>query len=182
MILMSQMSLLDERHSAAFDEWYLEHLRTMSSVSGIFSAQRFKTSTPGFPRSLAMYSVESQKAFANPRYRSIRGLGAMTPLVDHLEHHVDLFAGLDSAPALCDGECVLLANAQVPGSDIAGVAFSWLECVGRDYSTRYRGIAVVGAKAIPALDSKVAVYHPASERFGFRSQLAGPTTIKGISG
>ena len=51
-ILMSQNSVLDARDEAAVDEWYLEHLRNMASVPGIFSAQRFKTSSAGFPRSL----------------------------------------------------------------------------------------------------------------------------------
>lgn len=166
MILFSQNSLLDERNEPVLGPWYLEHLRNMSSVPGIFSAQRFKTTTPGFPRSVALYSVVSEQAFDNDFYRAIRGFGAMKPLIDERDHHVDLFEGLDAAPVVGDDERLLLADRAAPGGAIAGVAFTWLKCVGRDFSTPYRGIAVVAAREVPALDATVAVYRPVTERFG----------------
>ena len=166
MILMSQNSLLDERDAAAIDEWYLEHLRNMSSVPGIFSAQRFKTSTAGFPRSVALYSVVSEKAFDNPYYHGIKGFGAMASRIDEREHHVNLFEGLDEVPAVGDDECVLLADRAAPAGDIAGIAFTWLKCVGRDFSTPYSGIAIVAPDRLKSLDAAVAVYRPVTIRFG----------------
>ena len=162
---MSQNALLDERDEAAFDEWYLEHLRQMSSVPGIYSAQRFKTTTAGFPRSLALYSVTSERAFDSPYYRSIRGMGDMAGRVDEIQHHVNLFEGLDAAPVVGEGERLLLADRAAPAGDLGGVSYVWLRCVARDFSTAYRGVAVVAAQRLPPLDSTVAVYHPASARF-----------------
>ena len=162
---MSQNSLLDESNEPLLVPWYLEHLRNMSSVPGIFSAQRFKTTTPGFPRSVALYSVVSEQAFDNDFYRGIRGFGAMKPLIDERDHHVDLFEGLDAAPVVGDDQCILLADSSTPGGAIAGVAFTWLKCVGRDFSTPYRGIAVVAADRQPLLDAAVALYRPVTKRF-----------------
>jgi hypothetical protein len=164
MILMSQNGLLDERDETALDAWYLEHLRSMSSVPGIYSAQRFKTSSPGFPRSLALYSVTSEKAFDTPYYRSVKGMGAMASRMDERQHHVDLFEGLDAAPVVSDDGRLLLADRAVPKGEIAGIAFSWLKCVARDFSTPYRGIAVVAADRLPALDPTIAVYSSVTDR------------------
>jgi len=146
--------------------WYREHLRNMSSVPGIHSAQRFTTATPGFPRSVALYSVVSEQAFDNDFYRSIRGLGNIAPLMNEREHHVDLFEGLEAAPVVADDERLLLTNRDTPGSDIADIRFAWLKCVGRDFSTPYRGIAVVPVHSLPALNASVAVYRPVTRRFG----------------
>jgi hypothetical protein len=168
---MSQNGVLDERDEAALDGWYLEHLRLMSSVPGIYSAQRFKTATPGFPRSLALYSVTSEKAFESPYYQSIRGMGEMAGRIDERQHHVNLFEGLDAAPVVGTRERLLIADRAAPSGDIDGVSYVWLKCVARDLSTAYRGVAVVSAERLPVLDATVAVYHPASARFSGRQDL-----------
>lgn len=161
---MSQNGLLHARDDAALDEWYVEHLRSMSSVPGIYSAQRFKTVTPGFPGSLALYSVTSEKAFDSPYYRSIRGMGDMATRIDERQHHVNLFEGLDAAPVVSERDRLLIADRTEPAGDLAGIAFVWLRCIARDFSTPYRGVAVVQAERIPPLDSTVGVYRPASAR------------------
>jgi hypothetical protein len=165
MILMSQNSLLDGNNVAVLADWYLEHLRNMSSVPGIFSAQRFKTMSGGYPRSVALYSVVSEQAFDSDLYRGIAGFGAMKPLIDERDHHVDLFEGLDAAPVVGDDERLLLADRKGPGGAIAGIPFTWLKCVARDFSTPYRGIAVLAADKVPALDATVAVYRPVTKRY-----------------
>ena len=124
-----------------------------------------RTATPGFPRSLALYSVTSEKAFDSPYYRSIRGMGEMAGRIDERQHHVNLFEGLDAAPVVGDGERLLVADRAAPAGDIGGVSTVWLKCVARDFSTPYRGVAVVSAERVPAVDASVAVYHPASARF-----------------
>ena len=166
MILMSQNSLLDESHDAELDKWYLEHLQNMASVPGIFSAQRFKTATAGFPRTVALYSVVSERAFDSPYYKSIKGFGVLTPYIDERHHHVDFFDGLDAVPVVDAEERLLLADRDVPQGAIAGISFTWLKCVARDFSTPYRGIAVVAADRLPALDSTVAVYRAVTRRYG----------------
>ena len=54
---MSQSGLTDPSRQAAWERWYVDHLRIMRTVPGIASAQRFTTDTGGYPPSLAMSSV-----------------------------------------------------------------------------------------------------------------------------
>jgi hypothetical protein len=109
--------------------------------------------------------VTSEKAFDSPYYQSIRGMGTMASHVDERQHHVDLFEGLDAAPVAGDDERLLLADRSTSQGEIGGLRFTWLRCVARDFSTPYRGIAVVAADLLPALDTTIAVYRPVTTRF-----------------
>ena len=164
MIFISQSGITDSSRAADWDAWYLEHLRIMATVPGISSAQRFETATPGFPPSLAIYSVASADVFKDPYYLSVRGMGEWLPLIDRRFYNRNLFAGLDSAPRVADDALMLVADRERAEGSIAGIAFTWLECAGIDRSTPYRGLAVIAASALPALDATVAVYRPASPR------------------
>ena len=75
MIFMSQSGLTDPSGEKAWAAWYADHVSIMVTVRGITSAQRFITTTPGYPQSLAMYSVASAAVFDDPYYRSVRGMG-----------------------------------------------------------------------------------------------------------
>jgi len=163
MIFMSQSGLADRARESAWDEWYVGHLRIMAGVPGVSSAQRFKTATPGFPPSLAMYSFASADIFIDPYYLSIRGMGEWQALIDRQHYKRNLFDGLGRAPLVADGQCLLLADRGQPAGRIAGLEFTWLECVGIDRSTPYRGIVVV-ASAPPSVPADVAVYRPVTPR------------------
>ena len=70
MIFMSQSGLADPAREKEWDGWYAEHLRTMVTVPGISSAQRLKTTSRGYPPSLAMYTVAwTSSATRNRRRR-----------------------------------------------------------------------------------------------------------------
>lgn len=164
MIFISQSGITDDSRAADWDSWYLEHLRIMATVPGISSAQRFKTRTPGSSPSLAIYSVASSDVFTDPYYLSVRGMGEWLPLIDRRYYRRNLFAGLDHAPQVADDALMLVADRERAEGPIAGIVFNWLTCVGVDRSTPYRGLAVVKAAGLPALDATVAVYRPASPR------------------
>jgi hypothetical protein len=163
MIFMSQSGLTDPTREADWDAWYIEHLRVMASVDGIDSAQRFKTTTPGYSPSLAMYSMRSAAVFHDPYYLRIRGLGEFLPLIDRSHYHRNLFAGLDLAPAVSADEVLLIWDAAMPRA-APGIEFVWLEAVAVDRSTPYRGIAVIGAARSSELRDRtdVARYVPAT--------------------
>jgi len=163
-IFISQSGLTDRAREAQWDRWYIEHLRVMATVPGILSAQRFKTGTPGFPPSLAMYSVVSPDVFADPYYQRVRGMGEWQPLIDRRYYNRNLFDGLDVAPQVNDDAWLLIADRERAGGAIAGIEFIWLKCVGIDRSTPYRGITVIAAAKVPALGATVAVYRPVTPR------------------
>ena len=136
----------------------------MVTVPGISSAQRFKADTPGFPPSLAIYSVASPAVFTDPYYLSVRGMGEWLPLIDRRHYHRNLFEGLDHAPLTADDARLLVADRPQPQGAIGGIGFIWLKSVGLDRSTPYRGIAVIAAAKLPALAETVAVYRPVTPR------------------
>jgi hypothetical protein len=161
MIFMSQSGLTDAGREKEWDAWYVEHLRIMMTVPGISSAQRFKTDSPDYSPSLAMYTIASAEMFQDPYYQSVRGMGDWLPLIQKQHYRRNLFEGLDQAPDVAE-DCVLIVADRDRPADVPGVALIWLKCAGIDRSTPYRGIAVVksdGAGA-GAARGNTAVYQP----------------------
>jgi hypothetical protein len=164
MIFMSQSGLSDPEREAEWAAWYLEHLRIMVTVPGIDSAQRFTTTASGHSPSLAMYTIAFPDVFADPYYQRVRGMGPWLPLIDTRYYRRNLFAGLDAAPDVPADHALVVADRDRP-ADPPGLRLRWLEAVGLDRSTPYRGIAVVGPAAADALaGSDVAVYRPVTAR------------------
>ncbi len=170
MIFMSQTGMLDASREAEWDRWYEGHLAIMASVPGVTSAQRFRTSTPGFPPSLAMYTVTSADVFQDAYYLSIRGLGEWDALVDRRHYRRNLFEGLQFAPAVPPARRLLVADREAPEN--GPVKFVWLRAVALDKSTPYRGIAVVDAATANriASDESVGVYRPVALQIEGRSR------------
>jgi hypothetical protein len=158
-IFISESGLLDLSRKADWDAWYMDHLRIMCTVEGISTAQRFETDTPGFPLSLAMYTVASADVFNDPYYLSIRGFGSWEPLIDSAQYRRNLFSGMDAAPRVEPDQRLLVADRPAPEPSL-GPDFTWLECVALDRSTPFRGIAVAEADRLPNMDPEVAVYVP----------------------
>ena len=164
MIFMSQSGLLDPAREREWDAWYVEHLRVMVTVPGISSAQRFTTGSPGYSPSLAMYSVASADVFADPYYQRVRGMGAWLPLIDTRHYRRNLFAGLENAPDVPDDRALVVVDRERP-AELPGLTLTWLETVGLDRSTPYRGIAVVTRSSAEALAGHDAgVYRPVAAR------------------
>ena len=162
MIFISQTGITDATREAELDAWYVEHLRIMLTVKGVDSTQRFKTPSPGYPPSLAMYTVAGPYVFQDPYYLSVRGMGEWLPLIDRDHYRRNLFEGLDRAPAVGENERLLVADRARPEPSLLDVPWAWLECVGIDRSTPFRGIAVVprdiAEARVPA--DGVALYAP----------------------
>jgi len=143
MIFMSETGITDPARERELDAWYVDHLKIMLTVSGVHSAQRFKSSAPGYPPSLAMYTMTSASVFQDPYYLSVRGMGEWLPLIDRKYYRRNLFDGLARAPEVGEHERLLVADRAQPEQQLLGVPWAWLECVGIDRSTPVRGIAVV---------------------------------------
>jgi len=163
MIFMSQSGLTDASRASDWDAWYVEHLAIMLTVPGISSAQRFQTLIPGYPPSLAMYSIASPTVFQDPYYLSVRGMGEWRSLIDERCYRRNLFEGLESAPDVPEGQLLVIADRDAP--DRAPIALTWLKAVGLDRSTPYRGIAVTERAVADGLaGGAYGVYRPATAR------------------
>ena len=159
---MSQSGLADLTREKEWDAWYNEHLRIMLTVPGVSSTQRFKTDTPAYSPSLAMYSFSSAAVFQDPYYLSVRGMGEWLPLISREHYHRNLFEGLDAAPEVGEDDILLVTDRETPETGTGGLRFTWLKAVAIDRSTPYRGIAVVGRRELTAraLSAKVGIYRP----------------------
>ncbi len=168
MIFMSQSGLLEpsEKQEQEWDEWYVEHCRAMATVPGIPSAQRFRTETPGAPPSLAMYSIDGPEVFDDATYLSVRGFREWQPMIDRHFYRRNLFAGLDLAPPVDVEQLLLVADRAEPEQNEPEPALTWLEAVGLDHSTPYRGIVVLAGPDAPSAGPDTAVYRPVTRRFG----------------
>ena len=149
MIFMSQSGINDPALSEQWSTWYVEHLRIMQTVDGIDSAVRFQTTTPGWPPSLALYSIRSAAVFNDPYYLTIRGMGPWAQRIEKRFYQRNLFeAATDTEDArlapVVPQHCALIVTDQTqPTLLIEDLSFLWLKSVGLDQTTPYRGIAVV---------------------------------------
>lgn len=167
MIFMSQSGITDPAGEAAWREWYVEHLRIMHTVDGIDSAQRFRTQTPNWPPSLAMYTIRAPEVFADPYYQEIRGMGPWLDLIDRRHYKRNLFEGEIGgqavvAPHLEQGEVLLVTDQTSAALKDTALSFTWLRTVGLDLSTPYRGICVISQAQLQNMSerSDIAVYFP----------------------
>ena len=164
MIFNSQSGITDRTREADWSQWYFEHLRIMATVPGVFSAQRFVTTHPAHPPSLALYGVSNAEVFQGAYYLSVRGMGEWLPLIDRQWYRRNLFDSLARAPRVNGDEVLLVADRSAPDAALPGT-WAWLKVAGIDRSTPYRGLSVVSRNAVPALAKDVAVYMPASARY-----------------
>ncbi len=167
MIFMSQSGLTDDGRKVEWDRWYQEHLRIMVTVPGIQSAQRFETVHPDWAPSLAMYTVASAAVFEDRYYQRIRGMGAWLPLIDKRFYRRTLFDGLQNAPAVTPASVLVVTEQKQHREALHGIPFLWLDAVGLDETTPYRGIAVVACDSAQPLAGRcdIAVYRPATPRY-----------------
>jgi hypothetical protein len=158
MIFMSQSGLTDPSRETAWDAWYIEHLRIMKTVTGISSAQRFKTRGEGYSPSLAMYSIASENVFRDPYYLSVRSMGEWKPLIDERFYKRNLISGLDVAPPVAAGQILIVADRSTPDP---ALPLTWLTAVALDKSTAVRGIRVIAAEQRPAFAQPgIGIYEP----------------------
>ena len=159
MIFMSQSGLTNPQRLTDWDRWYVDHLRIMRTVPGITSAQRFTTSTRGYAPSLAIYTVGSEHVFRDPYYLKVRGMGEWRPLIDTRFYHRNLFDGLNEAPFVPSDGLLIVVDRKQPEPSLASM--TWLQAVGLDMSTPYRGIAVTDAIRKTEFDGiDVGIYAP----------------------
>ena len=86
-------------------------------------------------------------------------------LIDRQYYRRNLFEGLDRAPELKADEVLFVADRERPMRGLGRLDWTWLECVGIDRSTPYRGIAIGGAATAERVGGTagIAVYLPATQ-------------------
>ena len=117
---------------------------------------------------MAMYTIAGPEVFDTEAYRSAGGGGANSvrfrPAYQVWIRNV--FAGIDAAPDVPSGACLVSVDAERERNDLPGLQLSWGRSVALHRTTPFRGLAVVPreqARDLPA-GLGVTVYEPHGER------------------
>ncbi|MGH8667023.1 MAG: hypothetical protein ACREUX_22405 [Burkholderiales bacterium] len=155
-----------------WNTWYAGNLHVLLSVPGIESAQRFRIPDTEPPRFMAMYTVAGPEVFDTDAYRSAGGGGANSvrfrPAYQLWIRNI--FAGIDVAPEVKQGECLLSIDADRAFADVSGIALQWGRSVALHKTTPLRGLAVVAAATVKGLPTHpgLTVYEPHGARLSNR--------------
>src|SRR5688572_17946109 len=165
MIYMVDHVFGDPSLEPAWHEWYAGYLKTLLSVPGIHSAQRFKAIGCTPSRYLAMYSIASADVYTSDAYKGIGGGGSQSARF-HPAYRLwtrNLFEGAERAPVVEEDQRVLILDAPSPrmrGEGWGEGKLTWLRAVGLHKTTPYRAFAVLDAgEPVPDLPGSF-VYAP----------------------
>ena len=151
-----------------WNSWYAANLRVLLSVPGIDSAQRFRVQTVRPPRYMAMYTIAGPQIFDSKAYRDAGGGGANSVRF-RSAYQVwirNLFAGIDRAPDVREGQCLLAVDNARPDRELRGIELQWGQAVALHKTTPVRGLAVVERAAAERCKDEpgVTVYEPHGAR------------------
>ena len=165
MLYMVEMDFTQPARQTEWDAWYLQHLEALLCVPGFRTAQRFLCTAPHVAPYLAVYSVDSAAVFESDAYRARGGrdsTGEWKPTMVSWDRN--LFSGIDRAPAVSDGESLLMTEDTPAVASCAGIAFSWLTPAGLDRTVAKRAIAVAqepqAHRIVQAGGARVRAYRP----------------------
>jgi hypothetical protein len=150
-----------------WNTWYAGNLHVLLSVPGIESAQRFRVPEAEPSRFMAMYTIAGPEVFDTDAYRNAGGGGANSvrfrPAYKVWIRNV--FAGIEVAPDVQHGQCLLSIDAEHECADPAVIAWQWGRSVALHRTTPVRGLAVVSAAAAQGLAGPgLTVYEPHGAR------------------
>ncbi|VVE26128.1 sugar ABC transporter [Pandoraea terrigena] len=110
MIYTVECSFADPASEAAWNDFYsLEKLPALISVGGFHTSQRFRALRAGCPTYLAVHSIDGLAVLQGDEYRQ-KGGGNFARWQQHItDWHRNLYGGLDRAPAIGEGDCLVLS-------------------------------------------------------------------------
>jgi hypothetical protein len=154
-----------------WNAWYAKNLRVLLSVPGFLTGQRFK-GTDSQPRNyMAMYTVDSPAVFESKAYIDAGGNGVNSqrfrPAYEIWIRN--LFDNAQPAPAVGEGECLVLRDSDEKQESLGDIPMTWLESIGFHRSTPYRGLAVVpeaDVEQLAASSDSLLIYRPLTEQVG----------------
>jgi hypothetical protein len=117
---------------------------------------------------MAMYTVAGPEVFDSAAYRAAGGGGANSVRF-RPAYQVwirNIFAGIDVAPEVKPGRCLLSIDADRVLDDVSGIALQWGRSVALHRTTPLRGLAVVAAETAQGLPARpgLTVYVPHGAR------------------
>lgn len=152
MIYTVECSFTDPASEAEWNDFYSrDKLPALISVAGFHTSQRFRALRPGCPVYLALHSIDGLGVLLGQEYRH-RGGGSFARWQPHIaDWHRNLYGGPDRAPAVAEGERLVLSYVGPEPLLRKGLAPSAMQAVALDKSPQRRWLATVGASAVGAM-------------------------------
>jgi hypothetical protein len=170
-IYMVQHAFSRPEWEEEWNAWYGGNLKVLLSVPGFKFGQRFKAVDGSPPRYMAVYTVESPDVFESRAYLDAGGGGTNSQRFRpaYTVWIRNLFEGVDAAPEVRHGECLICVDSADKKIDLPGVPLTWLHSTGFHRTTPYRGIAVIANQEAQKMrgETNVTVYHPITARGQF---------------
>ena len=153
------------------DEWNRhysgEKLDNLLRLPGWLTSQRLRAVTPIAAPYFAMHTLRDEGVLGR-QYKSVGG-GVFGGWEGYITNwHRNLFVGIDAAPEVAPGSCLLVLEDRVAAAEFPGIDFAWMEACGLDRSVPRLGIALadraVGDSLAAAHSGTLRVYEPIMAR------------------
>lgn len=142
MIYTVECAFTDAAQEAEWNRHYSgEKLDNLLRLPGWLTSQRFRAIAPMAAPYFAMHTLRGEDVLGR-QYKSVGGgvFGGWEGCIANWRRN--LFAGIDEAPEVEPGACLVVLEDRAAAARFPGIAFAWMEACGLDRSTPRLGIAV----------------------------------------
>lgn len=153
MIYTVECSYSDSASEAEWNDFYSLHkLPALISVRGFHTSQRFRACAGGGPTYLALHSIDGLEVLQGDEYAR-KGGGNFARWQQHItDWHRNLYSGLDRAPAVEQGDYLLVSRVGPEPLIEMGTAFEALHAVALDHAPAALWLASVPAGQVPVVE------------------------------
>ena len=168
MIYTVECAFTDAAREAEWNRHYSgEKLDNLLRLPGWLTSQRFRAMTPMASPYFAMHTLRDQGVLGR-QYASVGG-GVFGGWEGYITNwHRNLFRGIDEAPEVEQGSCLLVLEDRAAAGRFPDIDFAWMEACGLDRSSPRLGIAIAsraaGERFAAAHSGMLRVYEPIMPR------------------
>ena len=141
MIYMVEMNLTDLARRSNWDQWYVSHMKMLTTIPGIHATQRFECVHKHEAPFVALHEVDGPHVFESTAYREKAGpagTGEWRKKMNNWSRNV--FDGVLKTPEVpLDAHLLLIEEGALAPK---GISVTWLDSVGLDKSVERREIGV----------------------------------------
>lgn len=154
MIYTVECSYSDSASEEEWNDFYSLHkLPALISVRGFHTSQRFRACGTGCPTYLALHSIDGLQVLQGDEYTR-KGGGNFARWQQHItDWHRNLYSGLDRAPAVEQGDYLLVSRVGPEPLIAMGTAFDALHSVALDHAPAALWLASLPAGMFTAVES-----------------------------
>jgi hypothetical protein len=180
MIYTVECSFADPAYEKEWNDFYsLEKLPALISVSGFHTSQRFKALSAACPVYLAVHSIDDMAVLESDEYQR-KGGGNFARWQQHIiDWHRNLYDGTERAPAIGEGEHLILSEVGAEPIIDMGLTPVWMQAAALEKCPENRWLAKLDRATPLSLNSLAAgvhLYAPLTAQLTGGSSAKAPAT------